>query len=113
MHARSLIFFTVLTLMSAVSSLPSPAPASDLTPRVKVTLPGGLKIDTGDDLSDLGEFSPIEDGFLEGDSDTGGGSDKIGYVHLGQTWFASRKGLMRVLVRLTARSQTGWGASAP
>jgi hypothetical protein len=113
MQPRSLIFFTMVTLLSAVSSLPSPGPASDLTPRVKVTLPGGASIDTGDDLSDLGEFSPIEDGFLEGDSDTGGGSDEIGYVHLGRAWFGLWQGLMRVLVRLTARSQTDWGASAP
>jgi hypothetical protein len=78
MLTRSLISFTILALTATVLALPTP-PA--LGSRTDITLPGGIKVDTGDDIGDLSEFSPIEDGFLEGDNDTGGGSGNIGQVN--------------------------------
>jgi hypothetical protein len=80
MRTGSLTAIVLCALLSAVAALPT----ENLDRRVSVTLPGTNTsiIDTGDDLSDLSEFSPIEDGFLEGDSDTGGGSKQIGFVHL-------------------------------
>jgi hypothetical protein len=79
MHSRSLVGLVLFALLSAVASLPAPA-AESLDRRVSITLPGSTTpiVDTGDDVGGLSEFSPIEDGFLEGDSDTGGGSDQIG-----------------------------------
>jgi hypothetical protein len=78
MHSRS-VALVLFALLSAVASLPAP-PAESLDRRVSVTLPGSNSsiIDTGDDLSGLSDLDPIPDGFLEGDSDTGGGSKTIG-----------------------------------
>jgi hypothetical protein len=80
MHARSLTTLLFCALLSAVGALPTEAHEK----RITVTLPGTNTsiIDTGDDLSSLGDLSLIPDGFLEGDSDTGGGSKTIGLVHL-------------------------------
>jgi hypothetical protein len=83
MYFRSLIALTFFALLSVVASLPAPA-AESLDRRISITLPGSDApiIDTGDDLSGLSELDPIPDGFLEGDSDTGGGSKQIGYVYM-------------------------------
>jgi hypothetical protein len=80
MQVRSLTALVLCALLSAVAALPA---TETLDKRTSITLPGSNSsiIDTGDDLGDLGDFSPIEDGFLEGDSDTGGGSDEIGSVY--------------------------------
>jgi hypothetical protein len=79
MHSRSVVALVLFALLSVVASLPAP-PAESLDRRVSVTLPGSNSsiIDTGDDLSGLSDLDPIPDGFLEGDSDTGGGSKTIG-----------------------------------
>jgi hypothetical protein len=76
MIGRSIFLIAFLALSTTVFALPTPA---SLDARLKISLPGGpTLIDTGDDLGDLSEFSPIEDGFLEGDVDTGGGSGSTG-----------------------------------
>jgi hypothetical protein len=79
MHARSFTTLVVCAFFCAVAALPT----ESLDKRTGITLPGSTKplIDLDGLLDGLGDFSPIEDGFLEGDVDTGGGSGKIGFVH--------------------------------
>lgn len=67
--SASLISFAATAPLADRAALPS------LDRRLVVTSPGGIGIDTGSDVGDLAGFSPIEDGFLEGDNDAGGESD--------------------------------------
>ena len=77
MHHFS-ILTSLLALLTLVTAFPLPfhlpSPRT-LVPRINITDPLGLGIDTGSDIGDLAEFSPIEDGFLEGDNDSGDGND--------------------------------------
>lgn len=76
MIGRSIIVIVFLALSTTVLALPAPI---SLDARLTIALPGGTPIlSTGDDLKGLPEISPIEDGFLEGDSDTGGGTASTG-----------------------------------
>lgn len=75
MHYPSTLIFTTLTLTALATAFPIPAILPSLLPRVNLTDPLGLNLDTNKDLKDISNFSPIEDGFLEGDSDSGDGND--------------------------------------
>ena len=76
MYTLSLVF-ALLALLNITAAVPIPKPG--LVRRANVTTPLGLGADTGGDIpalaNGIGEFSPIEDGFLEGDSDSGDGND--------------------------------------
>ena len=76
MHCSKFPLWLVLMLCVTVFTLPTPPTSSEtFSRRANISTPLGVGIDTGDDIGDLAQFSPIEDGFLEGDSDSGG-SDK-------------------------------------
>lgn len=72
MHSFVILYFVTVLFSLAVSGVPLPAPEADnsiaLYSRQSIKDPLGINIT---DL-DLGDISPIEDGFLELDNDSGG-----------------------------------------
>lgn len=76
MHLATLLSFLALAFIANVLALPVPYRLStSLNRRLNITTPIGVGVDTGEDVGELSQISPIEDGFLEGDSDSGDGND--------------------------------------